>query len=43
MFWIQDNRIVISALFGIGALLFLILFLDSHYKALYEYKKSLKK
>ena len=34
MFGIQDNRIVICTLFGLGGILFIFLFLDSHYKAL---------
>lgn len=34
MFGINDNRIVICTLFGLGGLLFIFLFLDSHYKAL---------
>lgn len=39
-FWINDNRIVISVLFAIGGVLFIFLFLDSHYKQLIEYKKN---
>lgn len=35
---LNDNRIVISVLFGIGGILFLFLFLDSHYKELNKAK-----
>lgn len=34
----EDNRVTISILFGIGGLLFLLLFLDSHYKEMQSYK-----
>lgn len=37
-FLIKDNRITISILFAIGGILFLFLFLDSHYKELNKYK-----
>ncbi len=37
-FLIKDNRITISFLFGIGGIIFLFLFLDSHYKELNKYK-----
>lgn len=33
-FWIEDNRIVMSILFGISGILFFMLLLDSHYKTL---------
>ena len=33
-FWIKDNRILLSILFGISGTVFLLLFLDSHYKKL---------
>lgn len=39
MFSIQDNRITLSILFGIGGLLFLMLFLDSHFKEMNKYKE----
>ena len=39
-FVLKDNRIVISFLFGLGGILFLFLFIDSHYK---EVKKYIKK
>ena len=40
-FLINDNRITISLLFAFGGVIFLFLFLDSHYKELNKYKKKL--
>lgn len=37
---INDNRITLSILFGIGGLLFLMLFLDSHFKEMVKYKQE---
>lgn len=32
-FWIKDNRILLGVLFGFSALIFFMLFIDSHKKA----------
>jgi succinate dehydrogenase/fumarate reductase cytochrome b subunit len=37
-FWINDNRILLSILFGISGIIFFVLFLDSHYKTLINTK-----
>lgn len=33
-FWINDNRILLSILFGISGIIFFLLFMDSHYKSI---------
>lgn len=43
MYEVNDNRIVISILFGIGFLIFIFLFLDSHYKELGKFCVKHKK
>jgi hypothetical protein len=32
--WLNDNRIILSILFGMSGLIFLVLMLDSHYKSI---------
>jgi hypothetical protein len=43
-FWIYDNRILLSILFGLSGIIFLLLFLDSHYKEMIRAaEESIKK
>jgi hypothetical protein len=32
--WLNDNRIILSILFGLSGLIFIMLLLDSHYKTI---------
>lgn len=39
--WINDNRILLSILFGCSGMLFFLLFLDSHYKNMFAAKNQM--
>jgi hypothetical protein len=38
--YLKNNRIILSVLFGLGGILFILLFLDSHYKNLANAKTT---